>query len=171
MNLSKAEAATLGRRREQPVKQADELLAIWVPGKLKNPLNGPQYGKQKFVQSRYRRDWKDRVALALFEIRWRAEGKWFVPTGALDNYPTGPTRVLLTASVHQKFDSDGLQAACKPIRDALVECGVVSGDAERDGHVWEYAQRIDRARRGIEIRVRLSPGTGAGQTGVGGSKP
>lgn len=154
-SLTRAEVAALGRRAAQPTKAPGELLAIFVAGKLRNPLNGPQYGRQKFVQSRYRRDWKDRVAQALLETLFVREA-WHHFFGGR------PKRVVITAGVHQKFDSDGLQAACKPIRDALVECGVVSGDAERDGHAWEYHQRIDRTRRGVEIHVslRLSAGTG-----------
>ena len=64
-------------------------------------------------------------------------------------------RVRFLAHVFRLFDSDGLQAAIKPCRDALVECHVLSGDGPRDGNEFLYDQEIDRARRGVTIRVSL----------------
>jgi hypothetical protein len=147
VNLTKAEAAALGRKREQPVKQPGDLLAIFVTGKLANPLNGTPWIWQK--RTRYAKGWKERVAMALLE-RHNAEGAVMTRLEWMR-----PKRVTFHASVFHKFDSDGLEAACKPIRDALVECGVISGDAERDGHAFVYEQRIDRAHRGVEIHVGL----------------
>lgn len=138
-NLTPAEAKALGRRAAQPTRAPGELLAIFVSGKLANPLNGTPWVWQK--RTRYARAWKDRVAMALFEYG-------YVPA-------EGPKRIHLAASLWNWMDCDGLQAACKPIRDALVDCRVVSGDAERDGHAWTYSQQINRARRGVEIRVSV----------------
>jgi hypothetical protein len=152
MNLTKEQAAALGRKQAQPQKAPGELLAIWVSGRLKNPLNAG-WGAAKWEHG-YRQRWKERVSMALLEDDWWKGIRVARNTIELRTF-FGPKRVVFLAGVHQKFDSDGLQAALKPVRDALVECGVVSGDAERDGHLWEYGQVIDRARRGVTIRVSL----------------
>ena len=141
-SLTREEAKTLGRRAQQPVKAPGDLVAVWVSGKLVNPLNASAWGWQK--RSRTAKAWKERTALALLESP--NHGGHMART---------PKRVTFLAHVHNRFDSDGLQAALKPVRDALVECGVISGDADRDGHLFEYTQVIDRARRGVEIRISL----------------
>jgi hypothetical protein len=41
----------------------------------------------------------------------------------------------------------------KPIRDALVECGLLHSDAPDSGHIFVYHQVVDRAHRGVEIIV------------------
>lgn len=153
-SLTKAEAAALGRRAQQPPKQPGDLLAVFVAGKLVNPLNASAWGWQK--RSRLARTWKENVAQALLESGWR----WgVVPERVLQalggTEPHVPKSVYFLAHTGGRMDSDGLQAALKPVRDALVECGVLSGDADKDGHAFHYAQRIDRKRRGVEIRVRL----------------
>ena len=139
--LTREEAKALGRRAQQPTRAPGELIAVWVSGKLVNPLNASAWGWQK--RSRTAKAWKERTAAALLETPYfycrRGEGR----------------RVAFLAHVHNRFDGDGLQAALKPVRDALVECGVISGDADRDGHEFIYTQVIDRARRGVEIRVSL----------------
>ena len=140
--LTREEAKALGRRAQQPTRAPGELLAVWVSGKLVNPLNASAWGWQK--RSRTAKAWKERVAVALMESP--NHGGHMART---------PKRVLFTASTHNRMDSDGLQAALKPVRDALVECGVISGDADRDGHEFVYTQVIDRARRGVEVRVSL----------------
>jgi hypothetical protein len=150
-SITSAEADALRRRAGAamgPVKQPGELLAIFVTGKLANPLNGTPWIWQK--RSRYARSWKERVGNGLLESAWWLDQLYL--------HPETPKRVSIHASLWNWMDGDGLQAACKPIRDALVECGVVSGDAERDGHEWIYSQKIDRARRGVEIRISLRGG-------------
>jgi hypothetical protein len=148
-SITKADAAMLGRRAEQPARNGDEILAVFVAGKLKNPMNGPQWGRQGIVKGRYRKDWRERVIQVLWESTYA--GRNTHPS----LWPRAARRVAFLASTHNPMDGDGLQAALKPVRDALVECGVISGDADRDGHVFEYAQRIDRKKRGVEIRVAL----------------
>jgi hypothetical protein len=140
--------ARKSRARQQPERQAGELLAIFVPGRLVNPLNAHAWGWRK--RSRTAKAWKERVAVALLEDDWGRVALRFGPAPA-------PKAVHFHAHVFNRFDGDGLQAACKPIRDALVECGVISGDADRDGHSFTYSQQIDRKNRGVTIRVRLSP--------------
>jgi hypothetical protein len=66
------------------------------------------------------------------------------------------------------MDGDGLQAALKPIRDALIDCAVLHSDAPDSGHEFVYTQRIDRARRGCEIRVSLRPPKAAPHPGADG---
>jgi hypothetical protein len=144
VRISEAEAKALGRRREQPVKAPGEILAIFVSGKLTNPLNGPQGRGATLGQLRYRVEWKQRVAQVLLENRLGGPPRAHDPL---------PLRVTFVGHTHNSMDSDGLQAACKPIRDALVECGVLASDAPGTGHVFAYEQRIDRAHRGVEIRV------------------
>lgn len=141
MRISVDELAALKRRRGQPVREPGELLAVFVSGRLLNPLNASAWIWQKRV--RYAKGWKARVAGAVLE----------------SGYKAGPAtmawrkRVRFLASTHNRMDSDGLQAALKPVRDALMECQIITGDADKDGNVFEYAQKIDRTRRGVEIRV------------------
>ena len=141
-SLTREEAATLGRRAQQPTRAPGELLAIFVAGALSNPMNAT-WGHWK--RRRWAATWKQRVADVLLDVRTTAR-TWVI-------VPDGPKRVAFLAHVHNRFDGDGLQAALKPVRDALVECGVISGDADRDGHEFVYSQVIDRARRGVEVRV------------------
>ena len=141
-SLTREEAKTLGRRAQQPVKAPGDLVAVWVSGKLVNPLNASAWGWQK--RSRTAKAWKERVAVALMESP--NHGGHMART---------PKRVLFTASTHNRMDSDGLQAALKPVRDALVECGVIHDDGPDSGHIFGYWQQIDRARRGVEIRISL----------------
>ena len=141
--LTREEAKALGRRAQQPTLGPGELLAVWVPGKLRNMTNRRVHWR---TDADYRKRWKERTALSIWEA--------IHGTGTV-RVPRQPQRVAFMAGVHQAFDSDGLQDALKPVRDALVECGVISGDADRDGHEFVYSQVIDRARRGVEVRVSL----------------
>jgi hypothetical protein len=144
MTLSRADVAMLGRRQHRLVKSDGELLAVFVEGKLVNPLNASAWGWQK--RSRLAKQWKQRVAMALLEANGDVVRALRHP---------GAKVVTFSANTHNAMDSDGLQAALKPCRDALVECGVISGDADKDGHVFRYEQKIDRKRRGVELRVSL----------------
>lgn len=148
MNITRTEAARLGRRAEQPVKAAGELLAVFVRGHLVNPLNATAWGWRK--RSQLAKSWKQRVAQALLESSWAQTTTARV---------AARTHKVVTfhAHTHNTMDGDGLQAALKPVRDALIECGVISGDADQDGHRFVYEQEIHRARRGVIIRVALRP--------------
>lgn len=133
---------------------------IFIPGRLVNPLNGA-WGHWS-TQAAYRTGWHRATAAVLSH----AAG-WTRHEAAV------PKRVTLRCRMWNRMDSDGLQAACKPIRDALVTAGVVSGDAERDGHQWAYEQVVDRACRGVRITVEwltveeLEPPGGVGGAGSG----
>lgn len=152
-NITRGEVARLGRKRQQPVKAEGELLAVFCAGKLVNPLNASAWGWQK--RSRLARKWKDAVALMIYEARWDFGSKWVQKREEAWAPAKVPKRVHFLANTGGRMDSDGLQAALKPVRDALVECGVISGDADKDGHQFVYAQRIERAQRGVTIRVSL----------------
>ena len=147
MRITRFDVAALGRQREQPKREEGEILAIFVAGRLMNPLNGTPWVWQK--RMRYARAWKERVAWAILVSYFPGDA----PDVAEVEMPR-PKRVSFLASTHNRMDSDGLQASLKPIRDALIECRVITGDADKDGNIFEYAQKIDRKRRGVEIRVR-----------------
>jgi hypothetical protein len=142
MRISRSDLAALGRRRQQPVKAADELLAVFVGGKLINTKNARLHWR---AESAYKHDWRERVAVALLACGWK---QLRVP-------PAAPKRVTFIASTGGEMDGDGLQVAIAPVRDALIQCGVIDGDADRHKHTFHYLQQIDKVNRGIEIRVRL----------------
>ena len=149
--LTREEAKALGRRAQQPTRAPGELLAVWVSGKLVNPLNAAQWWVNK-VHPRYKREWHERVALALLE------GGWSTRPGETRLWPHRATerkRVSLLASVAKKFDDEGLRAALKAVMDELVKCQVIHDDGPDSGHQLVYTQVIDRARRGVEVRVSL----------------
>lgn len=168
MNLTKDQVKVLDRKREQPTREPGELLAVWVSGKLVNTKNRRLHWKS---ESRYKRTWREAVAMALFEAGWHrllqspptplVPGmKLIVLGGGFDEQVAipgkAPKRIVIRANVHGLMDSiDGLRVACAPIVDELKSCGVISDDADKHGHLIEYAQRIDRAHRGVEIRVSL----------------
>ena len=144
-SLTPAEAKMLGRRAQQPVKAPGELLAIFVAGKLVNTKNARLH---YMAESRYKRGWRERVALALFEHLGQHEytrHKWYDATT--------PKRIAFLASTAKAMDDDGLAVSIAPVRDALIQCGVIHSDAPDSGHEFTYAQQIDRAHRGVTIRV------------------
>jgi hypothetical protein len=146
VRITAAELAQLASPRGVPSArplepEPDELLAVFVPGKLVNALNAPGWMWQK--RKRYAETWKDRVAAAL----------WLQGRLRFARIPPGPKHVRLHARTHNTMDDDGLAASLKPVRDALVDCGVMAGDAPGHGNVFTYTQRIDRHCRGVEIRV------------------
>lgn len=166
MSVTKEEYAAFkarkGRARLQPVKAEGDLLAIFAAGKLVNPLNA--YDKWVYrLLPRYKREWHDRVAMALLEAGMRTVtyerrvigmdygGRVSIPSKT-------PKHVTILGNTHGRMDRDGLYASLKPVIDALVKAGVIDDDAElRDGvgHVIECDQQIDRKNRGVTVRVRL----------------
>ena len=144
MNLTKAEAAQLGRRALQPTRGPGEILAVFVPGKLRN-LTNQRWGWKGDMA--YKRRWREKVAQAILEARWRPASKGL----------NGAHTVFL-AHVWNPFDGDGLQAALKPVRDELVSCRVLADDKEvTTGNSFEYQQVTDRKCPGVEVRV-IAPG-------------
>lgn len=118
-------------------------MTVFVPGKLRNPLNGSWGGWRK--HARLAKDWKERTAQRIFVER----GHWTLDLRA-------PKVVTFTAHVGAGWDDDNLPAAIKPIRDALVGT-VIDSDAPTSGHTFVYRQVIDRARRGVEIIAESQP--------------
>jgi len=149
-SLSRAELRALGRRPPQPVKQPGEWLAVFVSGRLVNLKNRRMH---YYAQARYKREWRDRVAMALVATGWRLPGRPH----------RQPLIVTLRASVGRLMDSqDGLPMALSPVVDALGECGVLTGLRERPGvgdepgrgHLFAYEQILAPAAPGVELRVR-----------------
>ena len=64
-----------------------------------------------------------------------------------------PKRVTFTAYVFREWDDDNLRAALKPHRDALKDVGLITDDAPSSGNVFEYRQKVERPKVGVEIVV------------------
>ena len=123
-------------------------MTIFVTGKLANPLNN-SHGHW-FKHARTARSWRERTAHAVLEYVLTHGGTAARPPAA------APKRVRFRAHTWNIWDADeGLNAACKPIRDGLVDAGVLHSDAADSGHQWIYGQVMDRAHRGVEITVEL----------------
>lgn len=144
-NLTRAEADALCRAAAQTLPRApNDLLAVFVPGSVRNPLNGSHGHWSK--RARWAKTWRERtvnvVAIGL--------GHW--PSEEASRMPK---RVTFFARTHNRMDDDNLRAALKPVRDALRDMRVIHDDDPASGHEFVYEQVIDRARRGVEIRVRV----------------
>ena len=118
-------------------------MTVFIPGKLRNPLNGSWGGWRK--HAKLAKEWRERTAQYIFMDR----AHWVL-------VPTTPKTVTFTAHVGAGWDDDNLPAAIKPIRDALVGT-VIHSDAPDSGHTFIYRQVIDRKNRGVEITVVPSP--------------
>jgi hypothetical protein len=137
--------------RRQTVTSPDPLgapLSVFVPGHLRNPLNGSWGGWRK--HARLAKDWRERTAQRVFLATYRV--------GAALGTPRTPKRVTFTACVGRRWDTDNLPAAIKPLRDALVDARVIHDDGPDAGHEFVYAQQLVRkfgAARGVGIVVEL----------------
>lgn len=61
--------------------------------------------------------------------------------------------VTLIATIGRELDSDNLQGACKPLRDAIAES---LGLDDGDGRIrWEYGQCETRGQQGVIVKVAL----------------
>ena len=157
-SLTPAEAKMLGRRAAQPVRMPGELLAVFVAGKLVNTKNARLHHMAEY---RYKNGWLERTALALLiDAGWK-------PT---DQPHFRSLRISFLCNVARLMDEqDGLRIACAPVLDALGMCGVLTGKIEKAGrgdephrgHEIIYAQQINRAQRGVTIRVSLRRAEGA----------
>lgn len=121
----------------------DGTLRVFVPGILKNPLNGSWGGWRK--HARLSKTWRERTAQCVFAATL---GKPLFSTET-------PKRVTFTAHVGAQWDDDAIPGACKPLRDSLVDCRVLASDAPDSGNVFIYRQVTDRAHRGVEITVEV----------------
>ena len=127
-----------GRRGDSVI-----LLEVFVPGKLRNPLNGSWGGWRK--HARLAKDWRERTAQRLF-MEQRVSRS--MPAASLST----PKRITFTAQVGARWDDDNLPAAIKPIRDALVGL-VIHADDPGAGHEFVYRQTVNRSERGVRITV------------------
>lgn len=122
------------------------LLRIFVPGPVRNPLNG-QHGHWSKHRTWAKR-WREATEYHLFVANWNGGN----PKVSL----TAPKRITFTVVSPREWDDDNLAAAVKPVRDALVSMRVVHGDAPRHGHTFVYRQRRGRGEeRGIEVVVEM----------------
>ena len=129
-------------------------MQIFVPGKLRNPLNGSWGGWRK--HARLAKDWRTRTAQRIFVFSGATQAGYDELADTL--YPQHrPKTVTFTAHVGAGWDDDNLPAAIKPIRDALVDAQVIHSDAPDSGHTFVYRQIIDRKHRGVEIAIVPSP--------------
>lgn len=125
-------------------------LVAWVPGRLRNPLNGAH---QHWSQSaKDRRGWRGRTFLCCTDAMRRAG----ITLGRQDASPWHPAYrkvVVLTAYVWNLYDEDGLAAALKGIVDGLRDARLIHDDGPKSGHRFERRQLINRKHRGVEIVV------------------
>lgn len=159
MRLTEAQAAALGRRQQQPTREAGELLAVFVPGPVRNPLNGTHGHWSK--RAKWAKGWREKTTMVILE------GYGLGYTGIVHEGTSvaawRPKTVTFTANTHNRMDDDNLRAALKPVRDGLKDMRVIDDDKPESGHEFVYHQRIDRARRGVEIRVRVRAAPAAGR--------
>jgi hypothetical protein len=115
---------------------------------VRNPLNGSWGSWQK--HARTAKAWRERTAqhvLAFVVGPPRMRRLRLIPART-------PKTVTFTVHTWNRWDQEeGIPAACKPLRDGLVDAGVLHSDAHDCGHTFRYAQVMDRARRGVEITV------------------
>ena len=134
-------------------KLVADTLTVFIATRLVNPTNArPAHWSQRSSPAKRQRE---AVATTVWaELRDPRRGVYWHITATARS----PKAITLTAYVARKFDDDGLQAACKSIRDGLQDCGLIQSDGPDSGHVFEYHQVIDRTRRGVAITVRLREG-------------
>ena len=113
-----------------------------IPVRVKNPLNGAQWGRSGLARSSRRS--KEREATRLCFIA--AGGRDFVANRH------GAPVITLTRVAPRAFDDDGLAASLKSIRDSLAQCLGVSDGPK--GPQWIYRQRRGKVREHlIEVTI------------------
>lgn len=124
----------------------DTILAVFIPGKVQNPLNGSHGHWSK--RARWAKTRREKAQMCIL-VAIRNSIKRFAD-------PAMPKLVTFTATVWNEFDSDGLAAALKPTRDALVDMRVLHNDRPSSGHAFIYEQVVARGKKsepGVAIRV------------------
>jgi hypothetical protein len=126
----------------------DELrqLSIWIPARIVNGLNAREHWTVTAQRARIQRE---AVCAAVLEALGRA---YRLRVG-----PAVPKRVEFQAAVARPLDADGLQAACKHVRDGLIDAGILDDDGPHSGHVFEYEQTVATrtAARGVRITITV----------------
>jgi hypothetical protein len=121
-------------------------LEIFVPGPLRNPLNGSQ-GAHWSKHSRWARQWRERTAERL-RVFLLTEAREYRPE------PSILKAIEFHAVVFNPFDEDGLEAALKPCRDACKDARLIDDDRTSAGHAFTYRQTVDRkGARGVHITI------------------
>lgn len=131
-------------------------LIAWVPGRLSNPLNGA-HGHWA-AQSRDRKGWRERTMLCVRQAAQQSGTRLGRPGDHRGSPPwpsDWPKLIVLTAFVWNRYDDDGLRAACKPVVDGLRDADAIHDDGPKSQHRIEYRQQINRKRRGVEIVVQV----------------
>lgn len=130
-------------------------LEVFVPGPLRNPMNGSRGPWQKHW--RWARDWRERTTqrLLLAKLTGDAQARQVFAD------PRAPKTVRLIAHTVRPWDQDALPAGLKPVLDGLVDARVLQSDGPEAGHVVTYAQVVAAEHRGVAIVVALVPSIGA----------
>lgn len=116
-------------------------LRVFVPGVLRNPLNGSWGNWRKHAKAA--RTWREKTAMCVFGTVGRRRTS--------DSHQ--PKRITFCAQVGAPWDDDNLPAAIKPIRDGLVDARIIHADAPDSGHVFAYTQVVNRKERGVQITI------------------
>lgn len=114
------------------------MIEFFVPGQLRNPLNGSWGGWRK--HARLAQQWREKTAAAVF---------------AADRVRVFPrlSRVTFTGYVGRLWDDDNLPAAIKPVRDMVARLYLAGDDSPRSGHEFVYRQTVERGKRGVGVRI------------------
>ena len=136
-----------------------------MPCQLRNHANvGGHWTKKAGYQKRLREKTQAVAFVAAAEVD---RGYW--PLIGTTVVARQPKCIELTAYVWNYFDThDGLRNALKPVVDGLVRARVIHSDAHACGHLFLYAQILDRKRRGVAISITpLAARPAAGEEGKG----
>ncbi len=145
--------ALLRDRGDAAATGGARVVTFFVPGRLTNPLNGSWGGWAK--HARLARRWRQSTTMAV-----SAAGYLVIREGRA--HASDPKHVRFLVHTGAPWDDDNLAAACKPLRDGLRDAGLIHDDGAKSGHRFEYAQRVNRRRRGVEITVAALTAGGAG---------
>lgn len=132
---------------QQVAVDADGRLLAWIPGRLRNPLNGSQGMTRngRIARSKERANWRMRTTLCVKDAMNRAEWRHEPGDGKL---------IVLTAYVWNLYDPDALGGVLKPITDGLVDAGIIHSDGPKTWHRIERRQEINRKHRGVYVIVQ-----------------
>lgn len=67
-----------------------------------------------------------------------------------------PKRITFELRTWNPWDDDALAAACKPLRDGLMDAGVIHQDGPASGHRFVYTQSVARHQRGVWVTVEIA---------------
>ena len=123
-----------------------DLVELWIPTKLVNPLNEREHWNVRSKRAARQREMVAMTFLQALGRRWSIEAD-----------PSRPKRVDFLAYVGRELDSDGLQAACFNVRNGLIDARLIDGDAPKNLHIFTYRQvpGTPTAKQGVRISVRL----------------